>query len=159
MTRINPAAPSQQNPTASRRRLSPAAARGAGGFTLIELLVVIAIIAILAAMLLPALSASKEKALRVNCASNLRQVATGVNIYAADNNDFGPYRYWPGPWQNPTPAINPYETEIACRCTPGTSTISEGLYGLGQLFFAKATPETRVFYCPAYTRAHPTDNR
>jgi len=68
------------------------------GFTLIELLVVVAIIAILAALLLPALAYSKGQAQKTQCANNNKQLGLAMSMYAGDNKDYMPYPNWNPPW-------------------------------------------------------------
>ena len=69
------------------------------GFTLIELLVVVAIIAILAALLLPALTAARDRARKAACSSNLNQIGTGLELYLGEYGNY--YPCWPGYGVNP----------------------------------------------------------
>ena len=120
-----------------------------GAFTLIELLVVIAIIAILAAMLLPALASAKDKAMRIACLNNLRQIGISMSTYAADSNDYMPPLKWRDGNKNYAYEMFRYSPP---NVAPPTFDSDGGPYNLGSLWYTKNLPTGKTFYCPSNTK-------
>ena len=114
------------------------------GFTLIELLVVIAIIAILAAMLLPALAKAKQKAHAISCVSNLKQVGVALALYVGDFND----RF---------PPITSYEIpgNVASPSAAWSKTLGPYIKQQGNTFTSQAN---KVFICSSAVYGSPNNS-
>src|SRR5215470_4075480 len=116
----------------------------ARAFSLVELLVVIAVIAILAALLLPALARAKEKGKQTYCMNSTRQQALAIFMYADDNREILPpvaFRDSSGNETNWPDLLNPYLQSLSVHFCPSDQKARTNSYGLNELAFVDLTDD------------------
>ena len=121
-------------------------------FTLVELLVVIAVIAILAAMLLPALAAARERSHRAACISNLRQIGLAIHCYAPDFGGKIPYGPKAPPFTSPANFYPSTGTPTSLISLQNGDPVALGLMLQGYL-----ADQSKVLFCPAADQVLDTD--
>ena len=122
---------------------TPVNGNQSNGFTLVELLVVIAIIAILAALLLPALGKAKSRAQSINCLSNEKQLQLGWQMYVGDNDDFMPlntYQY--------NPSLG-YSASLPGSWVMGCAPVDANITNIENGFIYKNVKSAPVYHCPS----------